>query len=295
MGVGGRGEKVEEGDGIRSMEKAEKLKILDDLIDRTSKLKYDNSSLKKAVINDSLSFIRHSLGKTNASVWEKTIKRIQWSLYAFTTSTPESDFINAWNSGKEELQNILISIKKEVELYTPDEGEKINNDSEPIIFLSHSSSDKPYGNALEKFILGLGVKNDQLIYTSHPLHKIPLDANIYDYLRKNINRNVFMIILWSDEYLESPACLNEMGAAWVTQSDYTNIFTPNFHFGNPKFHECAVDTRKMGAVLSGDNHCKTNMIELKDKILSLFNLDIDEKTATFLLDEFIKEIMELNK
>jgi hypothetical protein len=147
---------------------------------------------------------------------------------------------------------------------------------------------------LRNFVAGLGVKDDQLIYTSHPLHKIPLDENIYDYLRKNINKNIFMIILWSEKYLDSPACLNEMGATWVSQSDYTNIYTPTFHFGNPKYHECAVDTRKMGAVLNGDAHCKTAMLELKDKILAMFGLNVVEKRATHLLDEFIKKILEIN-
>lgn len=170
--------------------------------------------------------------------------------------------------------------------------ETSDNAGEPLIFLSHKSDDKKYADALEKFIIGLGVKNNQLIYTSHPLHKIPLDSNIYNYLRKNIYSKVFMIILWSDAYLESPACLNEMGAAWVTQSDYTNIYVPTFSFGNPKYHECAVDTKKMGAVLNGDEHCKTNMIELKDKIQNLFNLENNEKKVVYLLDQFIKEITE---
>lgn len=161
---------------------------------------------------------------------------------------------------------------------------------EPVIFLSHRSSDKKYGDALEKLIVGMGVKHNQLIYTSHPLHKIPLDKNIYDYLRENIGRKTFVIILWSDEYLDSPACLNEMGAAWVMQTDYTNIYTPNFSFGNPKYHQCAVDTRKMGAVLNGDQHCKANMIELKNKIVKMFNLQVNEQTWTYLLDEFIEAI-----
>lgn len=38
-----------------------------------------------------------------------------------------------------------------------------------LIFLSHKSKDKKYGDALRDFIVGLGVNNDQLIYTSHPL------------------------------------------------------------------------------------------------------------------------------
>ena len=164
--------------------------------------------------------------------------------------------------------------------------------AEPMIFISHKSDDKKYGDALRNFIINLGVKNEQLIYTSHPLHKIPVGVNIYDYLRKNIHANVFMIILWSDEYLESPACLNEMGAAWVVQSDYINIYTPDFSFGNPKYRQCAVDTDKMGAVLKNDEHCKTSMLELKEKVEKLFNLKNDEKKVIYLLDQFMKEIAE---
>ena len=48
----------------------------------------------------------------------------------------------------------------------------------------------------------------------------------------------------------------------------------------------------MGAVLNGDGHCKTNMIELKDKISSMFKLKVDEKITSHLLDEFVKEINE---
>ncbi len=163
--------------------------------------------------------------------------------------------------------------------------------NQPIIFISHSSSDKKYGNALRKFIIGLGVKDEQLIYTSHELNGIPMDKNIYEYLRENFNNKMFMIILWSKTYLESPACLSELGAAWVTQSDYTNIYVPDFDFGNPKYYECAVDTRKMGALLKNDENCKTKMIELKDKILKIFNLEIDEKHFMVLLDKFMESII----
>lgn len=191
-------------------------------------------------------------------------------------------------------KNILEELKHELDSYNFNNYETLKSPNspqcEPKVFISHRSSDKKYGHALEKLICGIGVKNNQLIYTSHPLHKIPLDANIYDFLRDNINNNVFVIILWSNEYLESAACLNEMGAAWVAQTDYTNIYTPDFSFGNPKYHECAVDTRKMGAILNGDAHCKANIIELRDKILDIFTLKVDDQTWTYLLDQFILDI-----
>lgn len=158
------------------------------------------------------------------------------------------------------------------------------------VFLSHRSSDKKYADALEKLITGLGVKNNQLIYTSHPLHKIPLGQKIYDYLRENINDRVFMIILWSNEYLESPACISEMGAAWVTQSDYISIYTPEFSFGNPKYREVPIDTTKMGAVLNGDSNCKASMMEFKDKVIQFFGLENDEQKSAYLIDEFMNNI-----
>lgn len=190
------------------------------------------------------------------------------------------------------IKEFLSELKKEECVSTHSTSGNASSEDETIIFISHKSDDKKYGDALEQFLTGLGVKNDQLIYTSHPLHKIPLDAPIYEYLRSHFNSKLFMIILWSDKYLESPACLNEMGAAWVTQTDYTNIYVPTFSFGNPKYHECAVDTTKMGAVLNGDAHCKANMIELKDKVERLFGLKNDEKATTFLIDQFIEKIKE---
>ena len=174
----------------------------------------------------------------------------------------------------------------------PAKGSQKTTGGSPLIFLSHKSSDSKYGDALRDFIVGLGVKDSQLIYSSHPLNKIPMDRNIYDYLRENIHSDIFMIILWSDEYLDSPACLNEMGAAWVTQSDYTNIYVPTFSFGNPKYHQCAVDTRKMGAVLNGDANCKASLIELKNKIQKMFNLADNEQKSAYLLDELMKKLQE---
>jgi len=186
---------------------------------------------------------------------------------------------------------ILTEIRVELEDYTfEDATEQSHADGQPLVFISHRSSDKKYGDALAEFITGLGVKRDQLIYTSSPLHKIPLDKNIYEFLRENIHRKMFMIILWSEEYLDSPACLNEMGAAWVVQCDYTNIYTPTFSFGNPKYHQCAVDTRKMGAVLKNDDHCRAAMIELKNKILELFDLGNDEIKNSVLLNNFMQQI-----
>ena len=245
--------------------------------------------LKKELDNNNIEHISYCLAQIRNWYTNNILKIKNNSLVTnFDTHQRNFDFITQYSMAIVEQEEDL---KKK---YPIKDNTKNTSHNNPIIFLSHKSDDKKYADALRDFIIGLGVKNEELIYTSHAMHKIPLDANIYDYLRESFGRKIFVIILWSDKYLESPACLNEMGAAWVTQSDYTNIYVPNFSFGNPKYHECAIDTRKMGAVLNGDSNCKTSMIELKNKIQSFFNLENNEANSSYLLDNFMRTITEVN-
>lgn len=204
------------------------------------------------------------------------------------------------SSYSDELKAVITTL----ETYLMCDSIPINQDNlisnnnianEPLIFLSHCSDNKNYGNALRDFIVGLGVKDNQLVYTSHPNHKIPLDSDIFDYLRNKFTSNVFVIILWSQEYLESPACLNEMGAAWVTKSDYSNVYVPDFDFNDSKYHACAVDTNKMGISLKIDDKIKISMLELKNKIVNLFRLQIDEGKTQYLLDNFIATLNKIKE
>lgn len=240
--------------------------------------------LEKAITSSDIDNIKYCLVRIE-EWYRNNISNIHSNQFCYNSDSHDENKLKIEHF-KEKFEKYDFS-----SIIVSDKAQRVN---EPIIFLSHKSDDRLYGDALERFFIGLGLKNNQLIYTSHPLHKIPLDLNIYDYLREHIYSNMFMIILWSDKYLDSPACLNEMGASWVTQSDYTNIYVPSFSFGNPKYRECAVDTSKMGTVLNGDEHCKANMLELKNKIQKLFKLENDEQKSIFLIDQFIKEIKEIS-
>ena len=46
----------------------------------------------------------------------------------------------------------------------------------------------------------------------------------------------------------------------------------------------------MGAVLNGDAICKASMIELKNKIVKMFDLTVAEEKTNYLLDQFIESI-----
>ena len=264
------------------------------------KIEYDGiygtikSYTKDSTIINYLSKLQQGINNLDYNIVKYSLEKIvQWyddNIIKITNNY----YVNNLDSHiktKDFLKEINANLKPE-DFSNNNEDNAIATKSKKVIFISHSSNDEKYGNLISDLIIGLGVPNDKLIYTTHPLHKIPLDKNIYEYLRENINSKIFMIILWSNKYLESPACLNEMGAAWVVQSDYTNIYVPTFDFGNPKYHECAIDTRKMGAVLNGNQHCKASLIELKNKILSFFSIEDNEQNSTHLIDNIIKKLTE---
>ena len=211
--------------------------------------------------------------------YNENIHEIQSNEYVFDSKQREHlDNKKFLEEVYEELKNYDFScVERSQRVGLVRNGEK-------KIFLSHRSSDKKYADALERLIVGLGVNNNQLIYTSHPLHKIPLGQKIYDYLRENINDQVFMIILWFRGGFWLGFKLNIEDIAALVRIRY------GFSFGNPKYHEVPIDTTKMGAVLNGDANCKASMIEFKNKIQDFFELEDDEQKTAYLIDEFLENI-----
>lgn len=191
----------------------------------------------------------------------------------------------------EKINQFVTAISQIPDNYVfQNKGAECKTSTSQVIFISHSSTDKKYGDALRNFITGLGVKKDQLVYTSHPLHKIPAGQNIYNYLRSRINKHTFMLFLFSKNYLDSTACLNEMGAAWLAQTEYLNFYVPNFEFGDNKYLNCAIDKNQMGIKLENNDILRISMIEFKDRLVELFKINPDEATVSNLIDNFINEI-----
>lgn len=157
---------------------------------------------------------------------------------------------------------------------------------EEKIFISHSSKDCEYGEAIVKLLRGLGVKRQQIIFTSNDDYGIPIGKNIFDYLKSQISEGAYMIYLLSDDYYKSVPCLNEMGAAWVVQNDYRVIGVPDFDFTNPNFSSGAIDPRVIGFSL--DN--KKRLVEFKNELTERFQLEVDEADWNSLLDRHLESL-----
>jgi hypothetical protein len=114
------------------------------------------------------------------------------------------------------------------------------------IFISHSSKNKDYGNYLVELLRGLGIKENEILFTSNVAYGIPVAKNIFNWLKSQIEEKPFVIYLLSKEYYESVACLNEMGAAWIVENEHAAIFTPNFNLSSKEFQNGALDPREIG-------------------------------------------------
>lgn len=114
------------------------------------------------------------------------------------------------------------------------------------IFISHASIDKEYGSALVELLTSIGITYDRIIFTSNVVYGIPTGKNIFHWLKTQILNKPFVIYLLSEEYYQSVACMNEMGAAWIVENEHAVIFTPQFKISDPRFQNGALDPREIG-------------------------------------------------
>ena len=157
------------------------------------------------------------------------------------------------------------------------------------LFISHSSKDKEYLEALVDLLERIGMPADDIVCTSVTGCRIPNDENIYDWLRAQFTDcNLRVLYVLSKNYYDSPACLNEMGAAWVTKKTETIMLLPDFDYGDIKG---CVDPRKIGIKLDGDEEELRNRLdELKDALKTEYDLKINGARWESHRQNFIKKV-----
>src|SRR5690554_2159767 len=141
------------------------------------------------------------------------------------------------------------------------------------IFISHSSKNEDYGNALVDLLINVGIKGEQIIFTSNDAFGIPTGQNIFNWLKNEISEKPYVIYLLSQEYYSSVACLNEMGAAWIIENEHTMIFTPNFNIKSYEFQNGALDPREIGFFIDNQDRL-TGFIESLKSSFTLFRSPI---------------------
>lgn len=157
------------------------------------------------------------------------------------------------------------------------------------IFISHSSKNADYGQALVNLLTGIGITPNSIIFTSDTSYGIPAGENIFEWLKHHISEKSFVIYLLSPEYYSSVACLNEMGAAWVIENKHRIIFTPDFDIGSDNFKNGVLDPREMGFFVNNSER----VTEFTESIKKDFNLDTNQVLINRRIKEFESAINEI--
>lgn len=167
------------------------------------------------------------------------------------------------------LLKALIQTEELKEKIVEKKTEAATNDKSPMVFISHSSKDKEFVEALVTLLESMGFDNSNLFCSSVPDYWIGLSQDIFESLRKLFHdHELFVIFVQSPRYFNSPVSLNEMGAAWVLKNDCCSILTKD------------MTREQMQGVVDGSTifikvdtpEAPARMNELRNKLTGIFNL-----------------------
>lgn len=223
--------------------------------------------------------------------------------------------INKQNSIPERARKLLAdfkTLKDDMEYWEGksiaenQKGENFQCNDEPIlessthkshkIFISHNTADKDYAEAFVGLLENLGLFPEEIICSSVPPYCIPLDNKIFDWLAHEFEKcDLHMIFLLSKNYYDSPASLNEMGAAWAFKHKWTGILLPGFEF---KDIDGCIDKTQISIKLddSDVNTLEFRLGELKDNLIAEFGLrNMAEAIWKRKRDAFLETIQKITE
>lgn len=156
----------------------------------------------------------------------------------------------------------------------------------PVVFISHSSADKDIIMSFVEnvLILGLGLKRENIVFTSHDVYGVEPGDNIIEYIRKHFVEPAVVLLMISDNYKKSEVCLNEMGAAWAHGKKCLSVVLPNTGFD------------KLGWLSSFEKaeriDDKTQLLTLCGKIGGLLNINMTKQLVAVgtYIDKFLTAI-----
>lgn len=169
-------------------------------------------------------------------------------------------------------------------------GENMAKENKSLLFISHSSEDVAYIECFVRFLEALGFDDSNMFCSSIDEYGMKWGSKIYDFLAEKFNNKdneLMVLFMLSENYYDSPACLNEMGATWVLKKTYRSILLPGFEF---KDIDGAVDPREI-AIKLDDEKLSSKLNDVKEQLSEMFDLkEISSKKWDRIRDELIDGI-----
>lgn len=190
----------------------------------------------------------------------------------------------------EEGVTALNSIIESIQISGDPSSKELLEESQkpPMVFISHSSKDKEFVEALVDLLEGIGLTPDTLFCSSIQGYWIGLSQNIFDALRSLfLERSLYVIFVQSPNFYQSPVSLNEMGAAWALKADYCSILTSEMDYSAMT---AVVNSHEI-AIKVNTEEAPARLTEMKNSILEFLGKDdISPIIWKRKLDKFLKAV-----
>lgn len=136
------------------------------------------------------------------------------------------------------------------------------------IFISHASKDKAIVEELLEILELIGVPSNQIFCTSISGYGIEFGENFLERIKAELNENVLVLFVLTQNFYASPVCLCEMGATWMKTNQHIPVLIPPFQYKDIQ----GVIPLTQGFVINDFNALN----QFKSKIESIFNLANNE-------------------
>jgi hypothetical protein len=200
----------------------------------------------------------------------------------------QSDILKSREYSKDITREVMNKAKEQLNNNNP---LKNSFAKKPMVFISHSSKDYDFVEALTDMLQHIGLTHENLFCSSIPGLWIGLSQDIFESLRQLFQEyDLYVIFVQSHRYYESAASLNEMGAAWVLQTKFCSILTKDMNYDDMK----GVFDKNKIAIKVNDNDAPYRLTELKNDIFKFLHLDpIDETRWERERTKFLKQVKEI--
>jgi hypothetical protein len=102
------------------------------------------------------------------------------------------------------------------------------------VFISHSSKDVALVEELINMLEGMGVKPKQIFCSSFEGYGVELGQDFLQRIKDELNNQVLVLFVITNNFYNSPISLCEMGATWVKTSKHIPIVVPPLKYEDVK-------------------------------------------------------------
>jgi predicted component of type VI protein secretion system len=186
-----------------------------------------------------------------------------------------TDYTNSHrNAYKRSFDTLIQSIQNYIEEFNDELGdtveitENIESQSDNVItkvFISHSSKDSSIVEEIIEVLESIGLNSTQIFCSSFNGYGIDYGDNFLERIKDELDNNVLVLFILSQNFYESPVCLCEMGATWMKTNSHIPILVPPMEFKDIK----GVIPLTQGFVINDS----LALSQFKGQIESVFNIE----------------------